>query len=55
MTLATLTNRIVAGIEKDIHSRHTLGDAWDEIDEEIKKEIRAEWARIIQNELRSFI
>lgn len=41
----------VAGIIRDISGRKGLGNEWEEIDEEIQKEIREKWTKIIGDAL----
>lgn len=42
---------IALAIETDICDRAGLGNGWDEIDDDIRQEIREEWQQIIQKEL----
>ena len=42
-------DRIVIELVYDMEDRKGLGDVWDSIDEEVKKEIKEEWAQIIQD------
>lgn len=39
----------VSSIIEDLCDRQGLGGAWDEIDPDIKDEIRSEWVKIITN------
>ena len=43
--------RCVKGILKDLCDRSGLQNAWDEIDEDIQREIQEEWVSIIAIEL----
>ena len=42
---------VVDAIIKDISDREGLGDEWNQIDDEIKAEIRAEWVKLVHKEL----
>jgi len=44
-------DRIIKAIETDFTDRRGLRQEWEQIDGEIKKEIRAEWKRLICEEL----
>lgn len=47
----TKAQRIVEAIIEDLSDRRGIGDEWDCIDSSIQREIRAEWAKIVDREL----
>ena len=46
-----ISRRIVDLIIRDISDRSGIGDEWDQIDNECKKEIKDEWRRIIEDNM----
>jgi len=49
--VAVVARRIVRAIIRDLSDRRGLRHEWDQIDDEIRAEIRAEWQRLIEVEL----
>lgn len=49
MKIDDIINDIIDSIENDIEDRNGIGDEWDEIDTDIKEEIKQEWKEIINN------
>lgn len=50
-TLDEHARAIAEQIEADIGGRSALGDAWAEIDDDIRKEIRDTWIEIVMQEM----
>ena len=46
-----VAQRIAKAIELDLSDRSGLGNEWDQIDNEIKRQIRETWVNIIRKEL----
>ncbi len=44
---ARMAAKIVSGIERDMTGRRGLRHQWDQVDEEIKDEVRAVWRGIV--------
>ena len=53
--LSKTAKRIIKRIEQDITDRCGIGNEWEAIDDESKKEIRDEWQQIIVDEIRKFV
>ena len=52
MSYNKIANDIVKDIECDITMRRGIGDVWEKIDEDIKKDIKTKWTNIIVKELK---
>lgn len=50
-TLSKAAKKIIKLIEQDITDRSGIGNEWETIDDECKKEIRDEWQQIIVDEI----
>lgn len=48
----TLAERIVDGIISDLSDRRGLGQEWDQIDDDIKDDIRNKWINDVEMEVR---
>jgi len=53
--LSKTAKKIIKRIEQDITDRCGIGNEWEAIDDESKKEIRDEWQQIIVDEIRKFV
>jgi hypothetical protein len=52
--IAGVARKIVAAIEYDLSDRRGLGQEWDRIDDDVRREIRRTWAKIIREKLSNF-
>lgn len=50
---AVVASGSVAAIVRDLEDRRSLRQVWEEIDDDIKKEIMSEWGRIIEERCKS--
>lgn len=51
MMMRKLAIRIVNAIIKDFTDRRGLRQVWEEIDEDVRLEIKTEWIKIVQEEI----
>lgn len=49
---AKIARDIVAAIEYDLSDRRGLRREWEQIDDDVKREIRRTWAKIIREKLK---
>lgn len=50
--MSAVAKKIVEGIMKDFTGRRGLRQEWDQIDDDIKKEIVEKWEKIVDEKLK---
>lgn len=49
LTRLVPASKIVDAIIEDLSGRKGLGDEWDQIDDDVKEQIREKWTRIMES------